>query len=718
MFSAKGIFTAMLAVALLILAGCASEVVVPGPVGPAGAMGAQGMPGPEGPPGPVGPDGPLGPVGPQGPIGPPGQNFVSLGGGLSVKLQSVALTADNRPRVTLGLGDALGMALPVEALEGYGFTIAQVVVDAESNLSHYQNLLVRSVQGRAYTVAGQEIAPALASATQAFAESGGTWENLGGGMYTYTFTNTLTSELDENLTTTLGVYAYRSNRTVVANDLLHWVPAGGEPRTTREVVSTQSCNNCHDPLAFHGGTRRLAGLCATCHTAQTVDAETGNSLDFRVLIHRLHAGERLPSVADGIPYQIVSRNTVHDYSAVVWPQDIRNCTTCHMGGADSDNYKTQPQRAACLSCHDNVDLDIGLNHPGSKPRLDGSCVECHDPEGSDFGESIVGGHVLPVNAERAGKLLLEILSVEQLTGGSAPTIQFKISDGDGQAVSTDGLDYLAVTMAGPTTDYTQRVTEVLIQNGESVAGAKSVGEGVYQYQFAYQLPSDALGTYATGMDGSLLKRVAKVSDPVRISAFNSVTYTAVAGSVVVPRRSIVDAERCDSCHKQLSAHDGVRQNLEYCVLCHNAQATDAANRPTDALPATSLDFKVMIHAIHRGEARTDKPYTIYGSSDEVNDFTELLFPGDTANCAECHKPGTYNLPLAAGVQATTIVNGEQSAGSLLPTRAVCTACHDNAATAAHAELETTAGGVESCEVCHGPGSEFAVDSAHAIREQR
>ncbi len=715
MFSARWFFTAVLAVVILLLAGCASEIVAPGPVGPAGAMGAQGVPGPEGPPGPLGPDGPIGPVGPQGPVGPMGQNYVSLGDGLSVKLQSVALTDDNRPQVTLHLGDELGMALPVEALEGYGFTIAQVVVDPETTLSRYENLLVRTVQGASYTVAGQEIAPARASATQAFAESGGEWENLGGGMYTYTFTNTLTQALDPKLTTTLGVYVYRNNRVSVANDLLNWVPAGGDPVTTRDVVSTEACENCHDPLSFHGGTRRMTGLCVSCHTAQTVDAETGNSLDFRVMIHRLHAGDNLPSVASGIPYQIISRNTIHDYSSVVWPQDIRNCTTCHAGGADSDNYKTQPQRAACLSCHDDVDLDTGQNHPGSKPRLDGTCVECHDPEGSDFDESIVGAHTLPLNGVKAGKLILEIVAVEQMAGGSTPTIQFKITDGDGQAVSIDDLDYLAATIAGPTADYTERATEVLIQDGETVAGSSSVGEGVYQYQFTYQLPVGTSGTYAAGMEGSLLKRVPKVSDPVRVSSFNPITYTATGSGEIMPRRSVVDGEQCATCHKQVAAHGGVRQNLEYCVLCHNSQATDAANRPPDALPSSPLDFKVMIHSIHRGEARSTKPYTIYGAPDEINDFTELLFPGNLANCAECHKPGTYNLPLADGVQATTIVNADQSVGSLLPTRAVCTACHDNAASAAHSELQTTASGIESCEVCHGPGSEFAVDRVHEIQ---
>ncbi|MBI3958893.1 MAG: OmcA/MtrC family decaheme c-type cytochrome [Chloroflexi bacterium] len=717
MFSAKWLFISLLAVVSLLLAACTSEVVLPGPVGPAGAMGLQGVPGPQGPPGPLGPLGPIGIEGPQGPLGPPGQNFVALGNGLSIKLKSVELIDDNRPRVTLTLGDEWGLPLPVEVLEGYGFTIAQVTVDSETNLSHYQNLLVRTVEGGPYTVAEQEQAPALATASQPFAESGGMWGNLGGGAYTYTFSNTLTLELNEDLTTVLGVYAYRSGRTAVANDLLTWVPAGGEPATTRDVVSTDSCNNCHDPLSFHGGVRRLAGLCATCHTAQNIDPESGNTLDFRVLVHKIHAGQSLPSVISGIPYQLIGfRQSVHDYSTVAWPQDTRNCTTCHTGGKDSDNFKTKPQQAACVACHDNVLLDIGQNHPGNKPRADDTCVECHEPDGDDFDDSIVGSHTLPVNAVRAGKLFLEIVNVTSMAAGNAPAIEFKITDGEGQGLSLSDLDYLAATVAGPTDDYVERATEVLIQDGESIASVNSAGDGVYRYKFSYQLPAGASGTYAAGLEGSLLKRVPKVSERVRVSAFNPVVYVAVGSDTAAPRRSVVDGERCATCHGQILAHGGVRQNVDYCVLCHNAGATDAAARPAEALPAASLDFKRLIHMIHRGDERTEKPFEVYGFQDAVYDFTALRFPGNLANCVECHRPGTYTLPLVDAMRATTVVNADQTTGSLLPTRSVCTSCHDGIATGAHAELETTAGGVESCTVCHGPGSEFAVERVHAIDE--
>jgi hypothetical protein len=45
-------------------------------------------------------------------------------------------------------------------------------------------------------------------------------------------------------------------------------------------------------------------------------------------------------------------------------------------------------------------------------------------------------------------------------------------------------------------------------------------------------------------------------------------------------------------------------------------------------------------------------------------------------------------------------------------RSVCSACHDTQAAGGHAELQTTASGIETCEVCHGVGSEFDVYEVH------
>ncbi|MEK7278278.1 MAG: OmcA/MtrC family decaheme c-type cytochrome, partial [Chloroflexota bacterium] len=308
--------------------------------------------GPQGAAGPVGPVGPAGAPGGTGPQGAQGEAAIlPPGPGLQVKITGVEFPSDGKPVVSLTISDAAGTPLKREVLEGYGFTVAQIVVDETTQLSKYQSLLLREVKGQPYTVDGETKQPALATATQPFADSGGAWEAVDLG-YTYTFTNTLTSEADPILTTVVGVSAWKDARASVANDVYTFVPSGGEPTVTREVVTTDACQTCHNPLQAHGRTRRETGLCVTCHTDQNTDPETGNTVEFKVMVHRLHSGRILPSVAAGTPYQIVGfRQTLFDFSKGTWPQDTRNCTTCHSGGAQSDNFKTAPNTAACVACH-------------------------------------------------------------------------------------------------------------------------------------------------------------------------------------------------------------------------------------------------------------------------------------------------------------------------------------------------------------------------------
>jgi len=69
-------------------------------------------------------------------------------------------------------------------------------------------------------------------------------------------------------------------------------------------------------------------------------------------------------------------------------------------------------------------------------------------------------------------------------------------------------------------------------------------------------------------------------------------------------------------------------------------------------------------------------------------------------------------PLPKGRQPTTIAQEGKSLSTTLPLRAVCTSCHDTAAAGGHAELNTTATALETCEVCHGPNAEFAATAVH------
>ena len=303
--------------------------------------------------------------------------------------------------------------------------------------------------------------------------------------------------------------------------------------------------------------------------------------------------------------------------------------------------------------------------------------------------------------------------MEGATPGAAPSVTFKASDDSGKVFAPGDLDYLALTVAGPTGDYTNRMTETVFRKTTSAPPVvKDAGNGAFTYTFTETLPISATGTFAVGIEGYLMETINGVKDPVRVAAFNPVSYFSLDGSKPKPAVVAVDRKLCNACHGDLAAHGTIRQNPEYCVLCHNPVASDSAQRPVQALPATSIDFREIIHRLHRGGDATT-PLSVYGFGGRLLSFADVIFPGNLADCQTCHVANSYGLPLAAGRVPTTVINqAGQTVSITLPIRAVCTSCHDSDVVAGHAELQTTVGQVETCEVCHGPNSEFSVPTVH------
>src|SRR5579872_3558500 len=244
--------------------------------------------------------------------------------------------------------------------------------------------------------------------TQAANDSGGTFSTNAAGDYTYTFKTKAPTTFNPTATHSIGVSVNRNlaefgtfdEWSETSNDVFTFVPNGSAVTVTRSVVTTDACNQCHDPLIGHGGSRLKVELCIMCHTPQTINPDTQLTQDMKVLIHKIHMGSSLPSVKAGTPYRIWHRGAWSDFSTVVFPQDVRNCTTCHASGAtQADNWKTNPSAAACGSCHDDVNFATGANHLNLPQIDDNQCKGCHTSQASlDFDASIPGAHLIPENS--------------------------------------------------------------------------------------------------------------------------------------------------------------------------------------------------------------------------------------------------------------------------------------------------------------------------------
>ncbi len=655
--------------------------------------------------GPEGPTGPQGPVGPTGPKGPPGitdMNLIAPNPGINLEVTDVEIDSDGITHVSMNVTDGSGQPMTPDDFS-MNFMLAAIEKDA-SGTPYYNNYFKATDEGATYTLNGQTMQPAISSHDNPDRERGGTWETISPGELVYTFANAVPVNYDASATHLLAAYAYQSERTEIANVVYAFVPSGGTPNVW-EVSDTETCNRCHDPLAAHGGPRQEYTLCLVCHTPDGVDPETGESIDMKVMIHKIHMGEGLPSVEAGDNYYIVGHGqSVHDYSEVVFPTNVLNCEVCH-SGPDGDSYKENPSRAACGSCHDNVDFETGENHDGLPQTDDNGCSGCHQATMiSEFDLSIPGAHVVESRSSQLPGFHIHIVSVTNTEPGQKPEITYSVKNDLGDVIPLSGIDRVMFSVAGPTTDYATYWEE------DALSSSTDNGDGTYDYIFSTAIPSDANGSWAVGAEGRAMVDIdggVAGTVSVRDTTTNEVYYFPVTDSVAVPRRTVVSQENCDACHEDLSLHGDNRRSVGYCVVCHMPMASDESVRADEAMPPTTIDFKVMIHKIHLGE-EGGEPYIIYGYRGSVNDFGNVLYPADLRDCDKCHVDDSYMLPLDSGVLGTTVKQEGEVVSYTPPMTSACLSCHPSDADAAHAEIMTTGVGVESCPVCHGVGTEFAM----------
>jgi OmcA/MtrC family decaheme c-type cytochrome len=654
--------------------------------------------------------------------------------GLVITVQSAAIAGDGTITTTFTVADPTGLPLDIAGVDTPGpISLSYLAAEIPHGQEQYVSYITKAATGAV-----------VASTNQPTADSGGARTSVGPGQYIYTY-NTKATGFDPTATNTIGIYGSRNLTTYnlgtdYASTTFNFVPSGSPVVATRDVIRTVSCDRCHDQLSAHGGSRRGMAICIMCHQPQNIDPATGNLLDFKVMIHKIHMGSSLPSVIAGTPYQIIGfQNSVNDFSKVVDPAMAQRCTVCHdqtTGAAQATAYLTKPTRTTCGSCHDNVNFATGANHPGGAEPNDNLCSTCHVPQGaSDFDASIVGAHVVPTDSSLLSGLSATIMSVMNGTAGSTPTVTFTLTNTRGNGVPISALGSLSLTMAGPTTDYGYTIfgSDTASTPGyvtESATSASCSAAGTCVYTFTHAVPGSATGTYAIGLEARRTETVLAGypnQQSIEYGAANPVSYFSVDGSTVAPRRLVVALSNCNQCHVELSLHGTLRNNTLYCVMCHNPSNSDASTRAAatvaadKALPPQGINFNMLVHRIHFGpNAAADgakNPYIVVGFGGSHNDFSTTLFPplsptgapGDTRNCSMCHTNGSeQNLPLGKN----QVVDPQ---GWINPNQAIagaCSGCHTSESESSHFLSNTTSLG-EACTVCHSSGAAYAVDQVHA-----
>ncbi len=712
-----------------------------------------------GPEGPAGPPGTAGPPGPSGSPGPSGTATVPIDTveEVFVTVENVAIpSGGGAPTVMLKLQNDVGFGLTGLPAANISLTIAQLSPGQNGGSSEWQSYITRSSAG---------IPDAQATTESATA---GNWNDNGDGTYTYTFARDLTAypagpTYDESKTHRLGV-EIRTNRggflpdNIPSNNAPYdFLPTGGMPIETRLIVNNNACNACHDNLEFHGEARFDVEYCVTCHNPYSIDGDTaaepwGGTVDMKQMVHKIHYGANL---ANG--YFVVGfRGSVHDYSEVHFPQDVRNCTTCHQENdstvPQASNWRQVQNRDACGSCHDGIDWANG-GHPGGLTFADDSlCVDCHG-ENSTVNNGdlrVAEAHRMPA---REAEALFEfrIENIANTAPGEFPVIDFSVFNPDAgtyydilndPAWTQCFTSRLAIGIAWDTSNYHNRgsgttpglpVSIDPLGGGSCFGSSSDIGGGIFQVTSPVAVPHDVSGSLAVTMDGHPALDIDGSLE--RIAVTNVVAYAKVTDASAVARRNVVAIEKCDDCHNQLSMHGNNRtDNVQVCVTCHAPNVTDINRRAgqcatdlgTDDAP---VDMKYMIHAMHASSA-TGVPYEACGFGNRPHTF-DFHYPGKLNNCEGCHVEGGYYPVDPATVLGTTVSANDPAILTddvvISPNTAVCSTCHVSALAAEHmrqngGDFEATkasdgsliSSGVETCALCHGEGRSADVAVMHNV----
>ena len=540
----------------------------------------------------------------------------------------------------------------------------------------------------------------LASIQQPGADSGGTATSVGPGQYQYTFHTTAPSGFDATATHTIGIYGSRNLTaynlgTNYASATYNFVPNGAKVTQVHDIIETASCNACHDQLSAHGGSRRGMNMCVLCHKPQNTDPNTGLTLDAKVFFHKIHMGASLPSVMAGTPYiPAINSFGTFNYSTVVFPADpgrsaaLRGVPFANHRRRAGDRISDQSDARGVRVLPRQRQLRHRRESPGRhRSSTTSYAPTCHIPQGEMRLRRLDSGRARGADCiEPALGLGGEHHERRERHGG-------KRTDGDvhgcwtrtGTRLPLSALGSISFTMAGPTTDYgyTSFGSNVTTPGyvTESASGRHLQRQRELHVHVHAHRSREGDRHLRHRRRGAANRR--QVLGRHRSHAAKHHIWSAERGDVLLGGRLDRGAAARGGGARQLQSvprrrfrlHGALRNNTEYCVMCHNPSNTDASTRATatvaadKAAPPQGINFNLLVHRIHYGinMQASNRTYIVVGFGGSHNDFSSTLFPAlsptgaatDTENCSLCH----VNSTRAKRSDPDRAESGDRSAGA-------------------------------------------------------
>jgi OmcA/MtrC family decaheme c-type cytochrome len=576
-----------------------------------------------------------------------------------------------------------------------------------------------------------------------------------------------------------------------ANAIFDFIPATGAKVTasdfSREVVSVDNCENCHRQLGgvpglsaddaaagFHGGSRNETQYCVVCHTNQRrygqVEAtftlngaiRTFTSSETRIVdgrtignfpnyIHKIHMGPLL-----------VHQN--YDYAGVLpadttYPQDIRNCTSCHDGSStsprttktkDGDNWKMKPAALACGACHDGINFATGtgltladnakgltqsningsgLAHPAGPLPDDSQCALCHKSNGTFPLADIDLSH-FPVTPPNPANALA-------VAGGNANTNSAWIASGSSVGRIPPGAIVPTYEVQSVSRNASKQPVMVFRwkQNGTPVpinpfataavnpaTGQKEMWDnfmGSPSAQFVYAVPQDGIAAPAdfNGSDSGYLR---KIWDGTATGAgAGNLTgpdangfYTVTLTGVTIPDNAVMLTGGMGYSYNVTSTLPQTQTNLpDYPVTAPVAGQTNKKGGLIVIAPNVQ-----MVATGYTGRRAIVQDEHCNACHQELGTFTTDAFHAgqrnDATTCSWCHNPNKVGTGWS--IDSTAFVHAiHASAKRTVPYTYQATSSTDGFFNV------TFPGILSDCQTCHLPGTfDFSATPSAAISSRQ